>query len=66
MRSDRLLQLFGNRRFADEQRRRLETSSIRRRLWDGCFISWLRDLTRNSNRLHMLANPVTEMVEAAL
>jgi hypothetical protein len=31
-----------------------------------CFISWLRDLTRNSNRLHMLANPVTEMVEAAL
>jgi len=35
-------------------------------LWDGCFISWLRDLIRNSNRLHMLANPVTEMVKAAL
>jgi 4-alpha-glucanotransferase len=27
---------------------------------------WLRDLTRSSNRLHMLPNPVTEMAEAAL
>jgi 4-alpha-glucanotransferase len=27
---------------------------------------WLRNLTRSSNRLHMLPNPVTEMAEAAL
>jgi 4-alpha-glucanotransferase len=27
---------------------------------------WLRDLTRSSNRLHMLPNPVTDMTEAAL
>ena len=27
---------------------------------------WLRDLTTSSNRLHIVPNPVTEMVEAAL
>ena len=27
---------------------------------------WLRDLTRSSNRLHMLLNPAIEMAEAVL
>jgi 4-alpha-glucanotransferase len=27
---------------------------------------WLRDLTRSSNRLHMLPNPAIEMAEAVL